>query len=316
MCGNLTGQAAVTTHDDPLANSLGPRNPQLARQAYRAANRLSPEGRAALSGIALRRDDLSAAVAALRALPRGAGAAAVGAAMAPFRTTALDAAVFLAREPRDLRGRPFAAQLLCSFCDRPRDELRKFVSGPSVYICEDCVRWAAAALSATDPVAQAHEPRAGRERCSFCGKASGIDASPGGGVRLLRGPRVTICHECVALCLAIFHDTRDEKESQAERLQHWVQQLSSPHHFVRCLAAVVLGDRNLPLDPVARRALVAALDDTDWRVRALAEATLHKIGALPDGYHLSFVGRLPSLDFMHVALAGHASEVEVERRKR
>src|SRR5918999_781670 len=114
MCGNLTGQAAVTTHDDPLANFLGPRNPQLARQAYRAANRLSPEGRAALSGIALRRDDLSAAVAALRALPRGAGAAAVGAAMAPFRTTALDAAVFLAREPRDLRGRPFAAQLLCS----------------------------------------------------------------------------------------------------------------------------------------------------------------------------------------------------------
>lgn len=30
--------------------------------------------------------------------------------------------------------------LRCSFCGKPQEEVRKFISGPSVRICDDCVR--------------------------------------------------------------------------------------------------------------------------------------------------------------------------------
>lgn len=30
--------------------------------------------------------------------------------------------------------------IACSFCDRQRDEVRKLISGPTVYICDECVR--------------------------------------------------------------------------------------------------------------------------------------------------------------------------------
>jgi hypothetical protein len=304
----------VTTEDDPLADYVGPQVRRLSRQFYRAVTRLSPEGRAVLSGIPLRRKDLSAAVAALSALPRGAGAAAVGAAMASFRSSGSDAVVFLGREPGERRGGRFEPPGPCSFCDRAPSELPelrcRIVSAGAVCICEACVRAAAAASSALDASAQAHEAAVGRERCSFCGKGNVIEAPPGGGVRLLRGPRAAICDKCVALCVAIFDDNTDERDLRAESLQHWVRHLSSPKYFFRCLAAVALDDSGLASEPAAHQALLAALADTDWRVRALAEATLSKIGALPDGYRPSFVGRLRSLDFLNVVFAEHPSEIE------
>jgi hypothetical protein len=55
---------------------------------------------------------------------------------------------------------------------------------------------------------------------------------------------------------------------------------------------------------------LAALSDTDWRVRALAEATLSKAGALPDGYQPSFVGRLRSLEFLQIIAVEDPSGLE------
>jgi ClpX C4-type zinc finger len=136
-----------------------------------------------------------------------------------------------------------------------------------------------------------------------------MDASLGGGLRLLTGPRTAICHECVALCVEIFDDT-EERDTRAESLQRWVRHLSSPDPFLRCLAAVGLGDRGLANDPAAREALLGALADTDWRVRAFAEATLSNAGALPDGYRPSFVGRLRSLDFLEVFFAEDPNAIE------
>jgi len=30
-------------------------------------------------------------------------------------------------------------KLFCSFCDSPQDKVKKLISGPNVYSCEDCV---------------------------------------------------------------------------------------------------------------------------------------------------------------------------------
>jgi hypothetical protein len=217
--------------------------------------------------------------------------------------------VFLAREPEERDAGHFAPSRSCWFCDRAWGELRCRVISARVSICEDCVQSAAAALSAVAARARTHEAAVGHERCGFCGKGSAIDAPLGGGVRLLSGPRTAICHECVALCVRIFAD-KEERDPRAESLQLWVRDLSSPNPFLRCLAAVALGAWGLANDPTGRQALWAALADTDWRVRALAEATLSKNGALPDGYRPAFVGRLRSLDFMHIFFGEQPSATE------
>jgi ATP-dependent Clp protease ATP-binding subunit ClpX len=31
------------------------------------------------------------------------------------------------------------AQLRCSFCGKGREEVRKLIAGPTVYICDECV---------------------------------------------------------------------------------------------------------------------------------------------------------------------------------
>ncbi|HTS23174.1 MAG TPA: ClpX C4-type zinc finger protein, partial [Casimicrobiaceae bacterium] len=35
----------------------------------------------------------------------------------------------------------------CSFCARPESAFRRFVAGPGVFICSDCVRTAAQSLA-------------------------------------------------------------------------------------------------------------------------------------------------------------------------
>ena len=32
-----------------------------------------------------------------------------------------------------------SAKLVCSFCGKSQDEVRKLISGPTVYICDDCI---------------------------------------------------------------------------------------------------------------------------------------------------------------------------------
>src|SRR5207247_230422 len=47
-----------------------------------------------------------------------------------------------AREILYLRGKlnePYAKHTRCSFCGKSKDSVRKFISGPSVYICNECV---------------------------------------------------------------------------------------------------------------------------------------------------------------------------------
>ena len=83
-----------------------------------------------------------------------------------------------------------AAELRCSFCDRPRDQVGGMIRGmcqpPHIYICADCI----------DRFEAVGSEGAGADdlRCSFCGRSR----PPVG--KLMAGQNVHICDECVDLC--------------------------------------------------------------------------------------------------------------------
>jgi hypothetical protein len=158
----------------------------LMRRVQRESMRFSPEARAALTGpeaFPLTWLELPAVLAALRALPDGAGVEAVAAALSAL----------LPAPPSELEG--------CWFCGRSRAEQRRVIAGPKARICEDCARSAAAGGTVSALPAAATESR----RCDFCGKWSGADAwLVGGETRLFQGHHATICGECVSLCIEMF----------------------------------------------------------------------------------------------------------------
>ena len=78
----------------------------------------------------------------------------------------------------------FQERLACDACGRERGDGRRFVSGPSVVICDECVS-SIAAHSASQP-GGAHA----RAECSFC-----RDEQPIVG----EWPRVRICAGCTDL---------------------------------------------------------------------------------------------------------------------
>jgi hypothetical protein len=54
----------------------------------------------------------------------------------------------LLRRPPSSTPRGFRA-FHCSFCDRSRDEVRKLIAGPRVFICDDCAGDAGGLLGAS-----------------------------------------------------------------------------------------------------------------------------------------------------------------------
>jgi ATP-dependent protease Clp ATPase subunit len=114
---------------------------------------------------------------------------------------------------------PRGGDFSCSFCGKRRDEVRKLVSGPRVFICNECVVLcreilgprppdpadggdpmrttieempSQPALDDDDVTAERKPPD--EQHCSFCRKAK-TDVA-----RLVHGPTVYICNECVELC--------------------------------------------------------------------------------------------------------------------
>jgi ATP-dependent protease Clp ATPase subunit len=110
----------------------------------------------------------------------------------------------------------------CSFCGRSQDEVRKLIAGQSVFICDECIgrahhvvaegatadaghssandeciglcaRWfvAASRRRRRKPDVSAARPLLD---CSFCGESQ-LDVQ-----KLIAGPSVFICDECIALC--------------------------------------------------------------------------------------------------------------------
>jgi ATP-dependent protease Clp ATPase subunit len=79
----------------------------------------------------------------------------------------------------------------CAFCGSSRRSTPVLVTAPEVTICADCVALAGSSLVEADRVAPAGGGSDLELRCSFC------DRSANDVRRLVSGPVVRICDECV-----------------------------------------------------------------------------------------------------------------------
>lgn len=109
--------------------------------------------------------------------------------------------------------------LFCSFCGKRRGEVKKLVSGPRVFICNECVARCREVIGPRPPATDEPDPLARTtmedilaqlpvddedvtvekrppddQHCSFCGKPKHKVS------HLVSGPAVYICNECVELC--------------------------------------------------------------------------------------------------------------------
>lgn len=119
----------------------------------------------------------------------------------------------------------------CSFCGKRRHEVRKLISGGRVFICNECVVRCRDILGPPPAAAETGEPERttgdlpaqallddedvtadkkppDEQHCSFCNRLKTEVA------KLVTGPTVYICNECIILCEDILaeelHDSPPE----------------------------------------------------------------------------------------------------------
>jgi ATP-dependent protease Clp ATPase subunit len=101
----------------------------------------------------------------------------------------------------------------CTFCGRLRTEVERLVSGPRVFICNECIAGckevvgqpdAGRSLSyrpnasiPVDEIPAPGFPPSGGEVCNFCGR----EEEEAG--RLIHGHKARLCPGCLDLCLDI-----------------------------------------------------------------------------------------------------------------
>jgi hypothetical protein len=111
--------------------------------------------------------------------------------------------------------------LYCTFCGKSPREVRKLIAGPTVYICDECI-WKCnhiIAQEATNPAVESRNHLEKKERakttvtllCSFCGKGQQEVR------KLIAGPTVYICDECIKLCNDILAQEAKRDEPAPER---------------------------------------------------------------------------------------------------
>ena len=105
--------------------------------------------------------------------------------------------------------RDYTANMECGFCGKSVREVRKLIAGPTVYICDECVKLCNDILAeeaersepapegSSRPTEQGKPQESGRRLlcCSFCGKSQRE-------VRKLIASELgsCICDECIGLC--------------------------------------------------------------------------------------------------------------------
>jgi hypothetical protein len=147
-----------------------------------------------------------------------------------------------------------AVNLQCSFCGKSQREVRKLIAGPTVYICDECIKLCNDILAKEaerrdlSPDEAAPRPKGEGEAnksgqllcCSFCGKSQREVQ------KLIAGPTVYICDECIGLC----NDIIAEEIEREETIAGLKAQLPGG---VRALIAGIL-ERGMPAaDRIARR---------------------------------------------------------------
>lgn len=100
----------------------------------------------------------------------------------------------------------------CSFCGKRRREVLKLISGPRVFICNECValcvgilekeKAAEAARLPLDVHHRQSEEKGASLHCSFCGKPQ-RDVEV-----LIAGGEAWICNECLEISVEIVEEAR------------------------------------------------------------------------------------------------------------
>jgi ATP-dependent protease Clp ATPase subunit len=87
--------------------------------------------------------------------------------------------------------------MTCTFCGSPRESVSALVAGPGVYICDTCLAFARSVIAEADEVVPSTGSAEGTStvglRCSFCAVTTQEVR------RMIAGPDVRICGECVAM---------------------------------------------------------------------------------------------------------------------
>ena len=90
--------------------------------------------------------------------------------------------------------------LYCSFCGKSQHAVRKLFAGPTVFICEECVELCMMIIREEHKTSGSGSDSKNTLYCSFCGKSQHEVR------KLIAGPTVFICDECVELCMMIFRE--------------------------------------------------------------------------------------------------------------
>lgn len=104
----------------------------------------------------------------------------------------------------------------CSFCGKRKDEVDKLLAGPDVNICDECVTVCVKIVNGSfkgeegNPVGFMVPERVRQDEptCTFCRKRHGEVN------KLIAGPDVNICDECVILCAEIVSEHRARRAAR------------------------------------------------------------------------------------------------------
>jgi hypothetical protein len=99
------------------------------------------------------------------------------------------------------RSRNATQDAVCTFCDRPSNEVAKLIAGPNVYICDACVTLAEKAVAGAPGRGPLVIAKGAAPRCSFCRRFR-----KGTGRPIVAGAASNICGECVRICRQILDD--------------------------------------------------------------------------------------------------------------
>ena len=117
----------------------------------------------------------------------------------------------------------------CSFCGRARREVRKLISGPRIFICDDCVKACVEiATSRGDSggvaapqvrlLAVGQKAQGIPEQCGFCGESRRESRVSFGSTNPV-SPERCICAGCIGLCIELMEE--ESKEMVNEQLRAW-----------------------------------------------------------------------------------------------
>jgi predicted SprT family Zn-dependent metalloprotease len=102
------------------------------------------------------------------------------------------------------RQNTLADPLRCSFCSKSKDEVRKLIAGPDVYICDECVDVCQEIIN--DDVIDKPDQTSPSDTMYACSLCSGL--SPAERITIIRHRAVAVCKSCIDAILDTLNEDR------------------------------------------------------------------------------------------------------------